>query len=139
MAATPPVDEEAPNALGCSIALLIGPVVAFGTALLHSILIRRPFDWGAEAYVLSFEALMVAAPFLLIAMTGTRYKLAWLTAFTLTFAFWGYLLFDGVRYHWSGDTSGADIGLGLIMLASPIVITAATMGIYAWERSRQRR
>jgi hypothetical protein len=84
--------------------------------------------------VLLFQAGVVAAPFLLLSLVGTRDKIPWLVAALLTLGFWGYLLFDGVRYHWTGDTSGANIGLGLIMLVSPLLISGAAMGIHAWRR-----
>jgi hypothetical protein len=108
--------------------------VVAGEALGFSALTGRPLDLAAERGVLLFQVAIVAAPFLLLALAGTRDKLPWLVAFALTLALWGYLLFDGVRYHWSGDTSGANIGLGLILLVSPLVIAGAAMAAYAWRR-----
>jgi hypothetical protein len=52
-------------------------------------------------------------------------------AFTkLAFALWSYYLFDGVRYQWSGDRSGAKIGLGLVLLASPLLISIACIAAH---------
>jgi hypothetical protein len=129
-------DRDGPSLAGCALAIVIGPAIVAGEALAFAALTGRPVDLSAEGGVLLFEMLIVAAPFLLLSLAGTSDKLPWLVAFALTFALWGYFLFDGVRYQWSGDTSGANIGLGLIMLVSPLFITGAAMAVYAWRRRR---
>lgn len=131
-------DEDGPNAAGCALALAAGPAVVAAQALAFTWLTGRPLDLGEEWGVLLFQAGMVAGPFLLLSLAGTRDKLPWLVAAFLTLALWGWVLFDGVRYQWSGDKSGANIGLGLIMLVSPFVITGVAMGLYAWRRARRR-
>ncbi len=71
--------------------------------------------------------LIAAAPFGLLALAGIRNRAAWLVGLALTAAFWGYYLFVGIRYQLSGDRSGANIGLGLVMLLSPLIISAACL------------
>jgi hypothetical protein len=91
-------------------------------------------EWGG----LAFQALLVSIPFIAVAVTGTKKVAPWIVALSLTFAFWGYYLFRGVSYQWYPDGTGADIGLGLIMLVSPIVITACCVGVHFWQRMKDR-
>jgi hypothetical protein len=132
-------DEGGPNPPGCALALAAGPAVVAAQALAFAWLTGRPLDLDQEWGVLLVQVAIVAAPFLLLSLAGTRDKLPWLAAAFLTLALWGWVLFDGVRYQWSGDKSGANIGLGLIMLASPFVITGASMGLYAWRQKRRQK
>ena len=132
-------DDDGPGLAGCALALVVGPAVVAAHVLAFTWLTGRRLDLAEESGMLLFKAGMVAAPFLLLSLAGTRDKIPWLVAALLTLAFWGYVLFEGVRYQWTGDTSGANIGLGLIMLVSPFLIGGAAMGIYAWRRERRRR
>lgn len=66
--------------------------------------------------------LVVSAPFLLLALLNVRSGSPWVTGIALTALFWGLLLIDGIAR--AGDGSGANIGLGIIMLLSPIIISA---------------
>jgi hypothetical protein len=107
-----PDDDDGPGLAGCAVALVVGPAVVAAQALAFTWLTGLPLDLDAEAGVRLFQAGVVAAPFLLLSLIGTRDKIPWLVAAVLTLAFWGYLLFDGLRYHWTGDTSGAISGWG---------------------------
>lgn len=69
--------------------------------------------------------LFAGGPFGLLALAGVRNKVPWIVGLAMTAALWGYYFFDGIRYHFSGDRSGANIGLGLLMIVSPIIISAA--------------
>lgn len=135
MAAPPPASPD-PNPIGCLGALAIGVLVVAGEAIAFSLLTGRPLDLADESGVLLAQMLSVAAPFGLLALAGARRALPWLTGLALTLALWGYALFAGVRYQWHPDGSGADIGLGLIMFVSPLVIAAAALGAHAWQRRR---
>jgi hypothetical protein len=135
----PPLrDDEVISPLGCFTAVVIGPLVAFGTAAVFSQLTGRSMALGEEWRVLAFQALLVSIPFIALAVTGTKKPAPWVTALCLTLAFWGYYLFRGVSYQWHPDGTGADIGLGLIMLVSPIIITASCVGVYLWQRMKGR-
>jgi len=107
--------------------------VAF-TKLGFAGLTGRPLNFSFTVDLL--QMVIVAIPFLVLAMGGVRARLPWLTGLALTAALWGYFLFEGVRYQWSGDTSGANIGLGVIMLASPLLISFACIAAYVIERRR---
>lgn len=82
-------------------------------------------EWGP----LLFQALLVAAPFGLLSLSGINSKVPWLVGVALTVAFWGYYLVTGVRYQLSDDRSGVDFGLAFAMLFSPLVIFAICFAV----------
>ena len=124
----PPTDEARTPA-GCFLALAIGPVVAGGTAIAFALLTGRSLG---EEWV--WQALLISIPFIAVALTGTLRKAPWLVGLALTLALWGYALYDGVSYQWHPDGTGANIGLGLIMLVSPVFITAICLAVYWLQR-----
>lgn len=134
MADLPATDPNGPNPMGCFGALAIGVVVVAGNAGLFSLLTGRSLDLQDEAWPLVLQMLIVAAPFALLAFAAVRRPAPWLTGLALTLALWGYDLFEGVSYQWHPDGTGADIGLGLIMLVSPLPITAASVGVHLWQQ-----
>ena len=105
---------------------------------------------GEEQGVLLFQSAMVAAPFLGLALAGSsrlsrktvKYLRPRLGAAiglgSLTTAlFWLMYYWDGYRY-WRDDLSGgANIGLGLLMLISPIVVAVVMVGGYLWGPMRK--
>lgn len=117
-------------------ALAIGPLVAFGTAAAFSLLTGRSLNLSEEWQVIAWQAVSVSVPFLALAVTGTKRKTPWIVGLVLTLMLWGYYLYKGVSYQWHPDGSGANIGLGLIMLVSPVFITAACIGVYLGRRRR---
>ncbi|TFI56842.1 hypothetical protein E2493_18015 [Sphingomonas parva] len=118
-------------------ALVIGPLVAFGSAIAFSLLTGRSLNLAEEWTVLIWQAISVSIPFIVVAVTGTKKKAPWIVGLVLTLTLWGYYLVEGVSYQWHPDGSGANIGLGLIMLVSPLVITAACVGTYLWQRTKR--
>ena len=131
-----PPAAEARTPLGCFLALAIGPLVAGGTAIAFSLLTGRSLnhEWGNIAV----QAALVSVPFIAVALTGTLRKAPWLVGLALTVILWGYYLYEGVSYQWRPDGTGADIGLGFMMLASPVVITAICLGVH-WLQRRDTR
>lgn len=89
-----------------------------------------------EWAVFLFQMLVVATPFFLLALLGVRARTPWLVGIALTAAFWGLLLYVGVTSY--GDGTGANIGLGLLMLASPFVISGATLVAGRRELGKER-
>ena len=76
-------------------------------------------EWG----VFLFQVLLVAAPFGLLAVAGVGGRWPWGVALVLTAMFWGIYL--AVALSSRGDGTGANIGLGLLMLGSPVIVVAA--------------
>jgi hypothetical protein len=129
-------DTEVMSPAGCLIALALGPVFAIGTAVAFSLLTRRSLNWSEEWGVYAFQSLLVSVPFIAVAVTGTLKKAPWITGLAFTVLLWGYYLYSGVSYQWHPDGTGANIGLGLMMLISPIFITAACIGVYLGQRRK---
>ena len=106
---------------------------------LFSLLTGRPLNLAEEWGVFLVQMLIVAAPFGLLAILGIASRLPWLVGLALTISLWGYVLFEGVSYQWHPDGSGANIGLGLFMLVSPVFIAGICLGAHAWLRRRDHR
>ena len=72
-----------------------------------------------------------------LALRGVRSVLMWAVAFILTAAFWAFSVWSIWRASLHNFEGGADIGMGLIMLASPFV----TLGclVVLRELSKLRR
>jgi hypothetical protein len=112
---------------GCALALAIGVVTVVAVTGAHSLVTEKPVNLSEEWGVFLFQMLLVALPFALLAVAGIDRRLPWLIGLGLTAAFWGYYLFEGLRYHLSGDRSGVNLALAFAMLASPIFISAACL------------
>jgi len=132
-----PASVDGPFAAGCGIALLLGIAVAAGTAIAFQLLTGRAIDLGSEAGPLASQALLAAAPFAALALAGARRPLPWLSALAPTLLLWGWFLAAGLSYQWHPDGTGANIGLGLIMLASPLPIGAVGLAVHFRQKRRR--
>ncbi|MEA3003922.1 MAG: hypothetical protein QOH81_2710 [Sphingomonadales bacterium] len=112
-----------------SVAVIIGVLVIAGENILFSLLTGKPTSFSSD--VEPVNALLVAIPFIILALIGTTKLLPWLVGLALTLLLWGYALYSGVSYQRHPDGSGADIGLGLIIMASPVFISAIVLAVYA--------
>lgn len=72
------------------------------------------------------QILIAASPFLILSVCGISARRPWIVGLCMTLAFWGYYLWDITHY----EGGGANIGLGLLMLLSPVVITAACLLVH---------
>jgi len=135
--ADPPASVDGPYGPGCGIALLLGVAVAAGTAVVFQLLTGRATGLGSEAGPLTAQALLAAAPFAALALAGARRPLPWLSALALTLLLWGWFLAAGISYQWHPDGSGANIGLGLVMLASPLPIGAVGLAVHFRQKRRR--
>ncbi len=107
-----------------TVAAFYGSVVAvFGSPL--SILSE---EWP----ILLFHVLLATAPFGILALAGIRATLPWFVAVILTACFWGAYFASAVIA--ARDRSGANIGMGLVMFISPLVI-----GSGAWIAAKVTR
>jgi len=80
-----------------------------------------PLNLRDELPIFLLQAILVAIPFLLMALLGIVGRLPWLMGIGLTAALWAYVVYDGLASR--GDGTGVNIGLGLLVLASPILIS----------------
>lgn len=129
-----PPDAEGPSFTGCVVALAIGAAMVAAHVVLFSALTGRPVHDPDEDGPRIAQILIAAAPFALLALAGARRLLPWLTALALTLALWGWVVFEGVRYQWNPDGSGANIGLGLIMIVSPLFIGGTALAVHLCQR-----
>jgi len=119
------------------LALAIGASVAITTDVLFTLLTQGPMEFASDVQFMWVA--IATAPFLALALIGVRKRRPWLVGLWLTLALWAYLLFSGVSYQWNSDGSGANIGLGLIMLFSPLVITPICIETHLRQRRRHLR
>jgi hypothetical protein len=131
--------KSGPSALGCLAGALIGIGLVVANAAAFSWLTGRGLDLPNEKWVLLGQMLIAGAPFLLLGVAGVRSLLPWAAGLALTLSLWGYALWEGVSYQRHPDGSGANIGLGLILLVSPLFIAAAAFAVHALERRAGRR
>jgi hypothetical protein len=103
-----------------------------GQGILFSLLTGRPLAYSSD--VEPVQAIIAAIPYLALAIAGAGRMRPWLVGLSLTLFLWGFLLYDGVSAQWHPDGSGANIGLGLIMLASPFFITPIVLGVHAAQQ-----
>lgn len=119
------------------VALLIGATVVAAEKILFTLLTGRPLSLTSDVALVN--ALFAAIPFLVLAVSRRTGRLPWLVGVAVTAALWGWVLYEGVSYQWNPDGTGANIGLGLIMLASPLFITAIVLTVDALKRRRSAR
>jgi hypothetical protein len=67
---------------------------------------------------------IASTPFIVLAIFGIRTRLPWIVGICLTAAFWGFYVYEITRPYEGG---GADIGLGILMLFSPLPIAGASL------------
>jgi hypothetical protein len=110
-------------AVGVVAALLVGLGVVGACNTGWAISRGRPLAtlWGAESLA---QVLLVSAPYLVLAAGGVVARRPWFVGLGLTVAFWGFYLFEITRPYEGG---GANIGLGILMLFSPIPIFAGSL------------
>ncbi|MEA3045456.1 MAG: hypothetical protein QOH47_3294 [Sphingomonadales bacterium] len=114
-------------------AIGIGIAVVALYDILFTLLTGRPIGFAMD--VEPVNALTIAIPFLILAFLGARTLLPWLVGLALTVAAEAYALVDGVAYQWHPDGSGANIGLGILMIfIVPPVISAACVAAYLLEK-----
>ncbi len=100
----------------------IGAVVVLGLAAAVAWVDRVSF-FDKMGEMMPVQIAFVAAPFVVLALADVRAKSAWLVALGLTVTFWGFVFYVVAQPYSRGD---ANIGLGLLMLVSPVVILAAS-------------
>ena len=108
---------------GLVIALLIGVAVVGASNTVFAVNRGYPLlsIWSDGS---TGQILTVAAPFIFFSLLGLSARRPWLVAFCLTVAFWAYYAYVITRPYEGG---GADIGLGILMLFSPLPIALASL------------
>ncbi|HUR21687.1 MAG TPA: hypothetical protein VMZ90_12805 [Vicinamibacterales bacterium] len=116
------------------LALVVPLLCVVGGDWLFANLTARPGRFMREPDVSMMQSIIVALPFVFLAgvaplqlrrhpAAGPRaLALAAAIGFVVTAAIWGMYYYDGYLYWKNGRTSGANIGAGLLMLASPVIV-----------------
>ena len=119
------------------LALGIGVAVPAGYSVFYSRLAQLPFKLGNDVDLLN--VLIVAAPFLLLAIFGVRKLVPWAVALALTLGLWGYWLHRTVSYQWHPDGSGVDMGTIFLILTSWVWISLAAFAADAIQQYTSAR
>jgi hypothetical protein len=112
-------------------ALGIAAAAVLLTRLGFTLALGRPLRFYPAVDVT--QAMIVVIPFVVLTMGNISDRAPWRTGLVLTFLLWGYALFDGIRAQASGNVNPNET-LGLLLLASPIIISIACIAVYAIGR-----
>lgn len=121
---------------GCFFALALGFITVAAFFGVSAIVIGpRGAKFISEEWpFLILQALLAGAPFAILALIGIRSKLPWLVALFLTLCVWGLLFYSVILA--ARDGTGANIGMGWLMLVAPIIISAAAVAATSLNRNR---
>lgn len=125
------------------LALCTGAVLVFvGNAATDLVSGRTPFEDGSLGSIGSIDVAYMhlaftSAPMVMLAALGIRSRLLWGTAIGLSAAFWAFAVHQIWRASLTGFEGGADIGLGIIMSASPLFVLFGVW-LVAWLTGRQK-
>ncbi len=126
-------------------AIIIPLLTIWIGAALFSVITGSPFHFVEELGPRLIQTLLVALPFIVLSVIGSKQSksaqngvnLALTLVIIGTFLFWGYYWFDGISYQLNNRTGGANIGIGLLMLISPLVISALIpVGMYLGKTNK---
>lgn len=119
--------------IGMVAALVIGTAVVATCNTVWAIAEGLPITtlWDENSLV---QVLIASLPYIVLATLGITARRPWIAALCLTAAFWGYYLWDITN----NEETGANIGLGILMLFSPIPITGASLVILATLADRRK-
>ncbi|MCW3845954.1 hypothetical protein OF829_01780 [Sphingomonas sp. LB-2] len=121
-------------AIGLVAAVAIGFAVIAACNTVWAVVEGVPVTTLWEDDAVWAQIVIAAAPYLLLALLGVGARRPWIVALCLTAAFWGFYLFVITRPYEGG---GANIGLGLLMIFSPLPITAASLIALATVANRR--
>jgi hypothetical protein len=113
--------------LGLALAISIAIVVA-GNLATDLVLADPVFSDGVLGSIDALDVailhvLITSLPMVVLALRRVEARSLWIAAVLLTTAFWIYFNWQIWQDSLTGFEGGANIGLGLIMLASPFIVT----------------
>lgn len=119
-------------ALGLILSLAIGLVVVGLCNTVWAAVTGAPIAtmWRENSAI---QIALAGLPYFVLAVCGINAQRAWVAALSVTAAFWGYYLWDIIHY----TGVGANIGIGILMMVSPVAVTAS--GLLAWSIGRNRQ
>ena len=116
------------------LALFLGATIIVVFSLIHGLITGDSLSPSGGIVSLAIQLVVVAFPLLILAIIGITAKAPWLTGIALIVATWGFFLYETVVR----PSNGANFGLGMLLIASPFVITIICLIVArASERIRQ--
>lgn len=122
-------------AAGCLAALLVG-LGTVGLMNVDAILAGGAAPPDETWPILAVHFVLVTLPFIVLSLLPDAGRVAWLTAGVLTVIVWSLPSVDQLVRKGDG---GANIGLGIFMLISPLLILGGALVARASVRWRARR
>lgn len=119
-------------ALGLILSIAIGPVVVAMCNTAWAMVTGAPIATMWREYS-AIQVALAGLPYFVLAVCGIDARRAWIAALSATAAFWCYYLWNLI--HYAGV--GANIGIGILMMVSPVAVTAS--GLLAWSIGRNRQ
>jgi hypothetical protein len=87
---------------------------------------RHVFDEDALGFlapdVLGLHFIFTGAPFFYLALRGERRRAMWFIAAAMMLSFWTFFVWQVRQDYLANFPGGANIGLGLMMLAAPVIV-----------------
>ena len=120
-----------------ALATAVGVAVPAAYSVLYSVLTHQPLALGRD--VDAVNVVIVAAPYLLLALLRVSSILPWAVALGLTVSVWGMWLHSTVTYKWHPDGSGVDFGTIFLIFASPIFISIVAFAVDAFQQWHSAR
>ncbi len=123
-------------------ALIYPLVMVWGVDLLVSAALRREMALGSEWLPKLFQSAIASIPFIVLALCarallsrGDRraldgIKFAAISVITTSLLIWSAYYWDGIIAYTQQTSGGANIGLGLLLLFSPIILSSLIPAAY---------
>ena len=118
--------------------VLIGPAIV--AVLFVSIFMIKPFpakDLSGEEIAIVFGVIWTTIPFLVLKVARVHSILSWSVAFLLMSGFYAFAVYDAAIR--ANGESGPNIGLGLIFLILPFMVTGICLAINQFVVNREIR
>ena len=111
------------------LALAIGIATVFGAWLGIKIPFGDPLAKSGEDWLgLLMETLVVALPFLALALLGERSRGLWGSGLAVTFLLWGYFVYEAISYRLEGSSVLAHMGFDIVLFFYPFLLAPILAG-----------
>lgn len=123
------------------LAFAVGPVIVLvGNAATDLMIGRVPFVNGTVGSIDAPDVAILhlaftSIPLIVLALVGSHSPVLWATATLTTACFWTYFVWQTWQDSLTGFEGGANIGLGLLMLGSPLVVVAVVGVVALFQRA----
>ena len=127
------MNESASEKRNILLGLISGPLILAGYIVTIIFLSDRKFGFSDEWAFLLFQIVWISIPFYALMLYNPTSYEPWIVSFLLTCSVYAYSIIDAI-----GRPGGANIGMGLILAASPFVITGVSLGVASSQKLRRR-